>query len=55
MAKQAAHYGEEAGRRLAVLATTAGYVVWAAVALFIVVTVFRIYGTYLDALDRYGP
>lgn len=48
---QAEHYHEEASRRLAVLTGIAGYVVWAAVGLFIIVAIFRLFGSYLNLLN----
>jgi type IV pilus assembly protein PilC len=49
--QQAEHYHEEAGRRLAVLTSLAGYGVWALVGLFIIIAIFRIFGSYLDILN----
>jgi type IV pilus assembly protein PilC len=49
--QQAEHYHEEAGRRLAVLTSLAGYGVWALVGLFIIIAIFRIFGSYLDVLN----
>jgi type IV pilus assembly protein PilC len=49
--QQAEHYHEESSRRLAVLTTLAGYAVWGLVATFIIVAIFRIFGSYLKMLD----
>ncbi len=49
---QADHYYEEASRRLAVLTSIAGFGVWATVALFIIIAIFRIYGSYINMLDQ---
>jgi type IV pilus assembly protein PilC len=53
--RQAGHYAEEAGRRMNRLTSTAAYVLWAVVGLIIIMTIFRIYSTYLELLDRFGP
>jgi type IV pilus assembly protein PilC len=50
--QQAGHYQEEASRRLAALTRVAGFAVSTIVGLLIIVTIFRIYGTYLEALGR---
>lgn len=47
---QAEHYHEEAATRLAVLSTLASYVIGAGVGLFIIVAIFRLYGSYLNML-----
>jgi type IV pilus assembly protein PilC len=49
---QADHYYEEASRRLAVLTSLAGFGVWALVAIFIIIAIFRIYGSYLNMIDQ---
>jgi type IV pilus assembly protein PilC len=51
--RQAQHYAEEAGRRMAALASAAGYLLWAVVGLFIIVTIFRIYFSYLEILNQF--
>ena len=50
---QADHYDDEASRRLAVLTTLAGYVIWAMVGLFIIVAIFRLYSSYLGTLNSF--
>jgi type IV pilus assembly protein PilC len=50
LAHQAEHYHEESGRRLAVLTSLAGYVVWAFVGLIIIVAIFRIANWYIGLL-----
>jgi type IV pilus assembly protein PilC len=50
MRRQAAEYDEEAGRRLTILAAVAGKSIWALVAVFIIIAIFRIYSFYLGAL-----
>jgi type IV pilus assembly protein PilC len=47
MRHQAAHYEEEAGRRLKTLASVAAWAVWAVVAGLIIVAIFRMWGTVL--------
>jgi hypothetical protein len=49
MRRQAAQYDEEAGRRLTILADVAGKSIWALVAVFIIIAIFRIYSFYLGA------
>lgn len=51
MKHQGDHYYEEASRRMAVLTSVAGYGVWGMTGLFIVVFIFRIYGSYLNLLN----
>jgi type IV pilus assembly protein PilC len=51
MARQAKYYQEEAGRRLTILTRVAGYGVWVAYAVFMVILIFRIAGFYLNALQ----
>lgn len=48
---QAEHYDDEAGRRLTVLTTVASYGVWVLVGGLIILAIFRLFGTYLDALN----
>jgi type IV pilus assembly protein PilC len=52
MRHQADHYYEEASRRMAVLTAIAGYGVWGMVALFIIIAIFRIYGSYIGMIDQ---
>ena len=51
---QGDHYHDEASRRLAVLTSLAGYVIWAGVGLFIIVAIFRLYSSYLDIPRQLG-
>ncbi len=51
---QGDHYHEEASRRLATLTGVVSYGVWALVALFIIVAIFRIYLSYLSMFDSIG-
>jgi type IV pilus assembly protein PilC len=51
MRRQATIYDEEAGRRLAALAAVASHGVWALVAVFIVIAIFRIALTYISLLN----
>ncbi len=51
MAKQAEHYHDEAGRRLATLTALAGYGIWLTVAVLLVVTIFRLYSSYIGQLS----
>jgi type IV pilus assembly protein PilC len=51
MRHQGDHYHEEATRRLATLTSIAGYGVYAMIGLFIIVAIFRIYGSYLNMLN----
>jgi type IV pilus assembly protein PilC len=51
MKHQSDHYHEEASRRLAVLTAVAGYLVWGVVGTFIIVAIFRLYGSYLSLLS----
>src|SRR5262249_27872431 len=50
--QQAEHYDEEAGRRLATLTRALGWGVWLGVAVVIVVAVFRLFGSYVEQIDR---
>jgi type II secretory pathway component PulF len=50
MRRQADHYDEEAGRRLATLTATAAYGVWTLVGGLMVWTIIRIFMTYLSKL-----
>jgi type IV pilus assembly protein PilC len=49
--RQANHYDEEAGRRLAALAVAAGWGVWLIVSGLMIWTIFRIFMTYLSMLQ----
>jgi type IV pilus assembly protein PilC len=51
MRHQADHYHEEAERRLNGLTALAGYAVWIVVGLVLIVCIFRLAGTYIDALS----
>lgn len=53
MRHQGDHYYEESSRRLAVLTSIAGYGVWMLIGLFIIVAIFRIYGSYLNMLNSF--
>jgi type IV pilus assembly protein PilC len=48
--RQAVYYDEEAGRRLTILAAVAGRGIWALVAAFIIIAIFRIYSFYIGQL-----
>lgn len=48
---QAEHYHDEAGRRLTVLTRVAAAGVWIVVAGLVILAIFRIFSTYLDALN----
>lgn len=50
LAHQAAHYQEESGRRLAILASVASYGVYGFVALVIIIAIFRIATWYIGLL-----
>lgn len=51
MKQQANHYSEEASRRMGTLTMIAAGVVWFTVAATIIVAIFRLYASYLGALD----
>jgi type II secretory pathway component PulF len=53
MRHQGDHYHEEATRRLAVLTSVASYGIWGLIALFIIVMIFRLYGSYLNMLNSF--
>jgi type II secretory pathway component PulF len=55
MRRQAIHYDEEAGRRLAVLASTAAYAVWIVVGGLMVWTIFRIFTMYISKITSGLP
>ncbi|MFO0846572.1 MAG: type II secretion system F family protein [Gemmataceae bacterium] len=48
-------YHDEAGRRLAVLTSVAGYGIWMMIGVFITIAIFRIYGSYLGMIDEVLP
>jgi type IV pilus assembly protein PilC len=50
MRRQADHYDEEAGRRLAVLASTTAYAVWTVVGGLMVWTIYRIFTMYISKI-----
>jgi type IV pilus assembly protein PilC len=50
MRRQAIHYDEEAGRRLAALASAAGYAVWIVVGGLMIWTIFRIFTMYISKI-----
>src|SRR5262249_14468917 len=51
MRQQSEYYQEEAERRLRLLTIAAGFGVWLIVAVLIILTIFRIFFTYLGLLD----
>lgn len=53
MERQAEHYHEEAGRRMATLTAALGYAIWLAVAVIIIIAIFRLYGSYFEQLQRF--
>lgn len=52
LAHQTQQYQEEASRRLTILTVVASWLVWLAVAILIVVIIFRIVLSYLTLLDQ---
>lgn len=52
MRRQTEHYDEEAGRRLATLASVAGYAVWFMVGGIMVWTIFRIFMSYIAIIEK---
>jgi type IV pilus assembly protein PilC len=55
MEKQAEYYQEEASRRLTTLTKVAGFLVWAFVAVLMIIAIFRIYSqAYLGQFERMG-
>jgi type II secretory pathway component PulF len=52
MVNQAEQYEEEAVRRLAVLTKMANFLLWAFVALMLIISIFRLYSSYFGMLDR---
>jgi type II secretory pathway component PulF len=55
MKHQGDHYYEESSRRLAILTNVAGYGIWAMIGLFIIIAIFKIYGSYLNMIDSVLP
>jgi type IV pilus assembly protein PilC len=55
MRRQSDHYDEEAGRRLAALASTAAYTVWSIVGVLMVWTIFRIFTMYISKITSNLP
>jgi type IV pilus assembly protein PilC len=53
MRQQAKYYEEIAGHRLALLMRAAGFAVWAAVAILIIIAIVRIYMMYIGALSQF--
>jgi type II secretory pathway component PulF len=53
MRQQAKYYEEIAGQRLALLMRAAGFAVWAAVAILIVIAIIRIYMMYIGMLNQF--
>jgi len=51
MQRQSAEYRERAAMAISVLASALGYLVWLAVAVFIVVLIFRVFSTYVGAIE----
>ncbi len=51
MARQAKHYEEETGRRLAILTQVASKGVWLLIAIIIIFLIFRIFSTYMGLID----
>ena len=52
MQRQANEYRERAAVAISVLAQLAGYLVWIAVAAFIVVLIFRVFGMYVGTIEK---
>lgn len=52
MERQAEHYHEEAGRRMATLTAVLGYAIWLLVAVIIIIAIFRLYGSYFEQLNQ---
>ncbi|QEG35342.1 type II secretion system F family protein [Bythopirellula goksoeyrii] len=51
MQRQAAEYEERSGSAIALLAQFAGYVIWALVAVFIIVMIFRLFSFYVGVIN----
>lgn len=54
LARLSPQFEEDARRKLSMLATTLGWVVWCCVAVFIIVLIFRVAQIYLGALEQAG-
>jgi type IV pilus assembly protein PilC len=52
MERQASEYRERAASAISILAQVFGYIVWAAVAAFIVMLIFRVAGMYVGTIER---
>jgi uncharacterized membrane protein len=52
MERQANEYRERAASAISILAQFFGYLVWAAVAVFIVMLIFRVFGTYVGQIEK---
>jgi type IV pilus assembly protein PilC len=52
--QQGEYHHEEASRRLAFLTALAGYGIWAAIGILIIVVIFRLFGAYLSLLDSFS-
>lgn len=55
MKRQGDFYHEEASRRLATITAVSGHAIWAAIALFIIFAIFRLYSFYLGHLSIQLP
>ena len=53
MRQQAKYFDEIAAQRLALLMRVAGFAVWAAVAILIIIAIIRIYMTYIGVLNQF--
>ncbi|MFM7148472.1 MAG: type II secretion system F family protein [Gemmataceae bacterium] len=53
MRHQANHYHEESSTRLAILTSVAGYGIWMMIGIFIIIAIFRIYGSYIGMLNQF--
>ncbi|MBD3675852.1 MAG: type II secretion system F family protein [Planctomycetaceae bacterium] len=54
LARLSPQFEEEARRKLSMLATTLGWLVWCCVAVFIIVLIFKVAQIYLGALEQAG-
>jgi type IV pilus assembly protein PilC len=52
MERQAEEYRRKAATAISILAQFFGYLVWAAVAVFIIVLIFRVFGMYVGTIER---
>lgn len=52
MERQAEEYRRQAATAISILAQFFGYLVWAAVAVFIIVLIFRVFGMYVGTIER---